>query len=376
VANEIQINGTDLFALCAFGGNATKQPISSATALQINGQTLNQRGAGIPTLAAVDSIYIYRNELYEPTGLLYSGTQCVFPNQGSRPTLWTTPINYWSTYNNTRASQTYYVVRGNTGNTAVTIGTSTALLSNGFILGFAGGTGLINLPNQGVKYVQIFMMGGGGGGAGAGGSLQHSGAGGGGGAAAVVCIRLPLNDYAKITLGYGGLGGTNYSDGNPGSFTRVDCGSFWCQCGGGAGGRSGSSSTNQSAGGAITYSGNNVDGYLQSYHNGGYGAAKNNTGESRSNLTFYEHTPENASVTISNSGGGSGGSSGGGGGGAGAGRYYSTMTAFSGANGGSGGNGAPGGDVSYGGGGGGGGVGFTTQHRGGNGGGGTILVTY
>jgi hypothetical protein len=277
--------------------------------------------------------------------------------------LFSKPKNWWSTWNSGTAYQYYYILRVS-GSTVLALDSA----ANAMIAGFGD-----------VKYLQLFLMGGGGGGAGAGGSLQHSGAGGGGGAAASVCIRVPTTGYATLTVGYGGAGGTGYGDGAPGGYTRIDCGGFYCQCGAGAKGLSGSSSTNTSAGGVITYSGNNADGYLQSYHNGGYGAAKNNAGENRLNATFYEHAPENASITNGGYGGGSGGSSGGGGGGGSPGRYVTGTNHASNyvmAFGGAGGNGGAGSSANYGGGGGGGDVGFLTQHAGGKGGGGTAFIAY
>ena len=295
------------------------------------------------------------------TGFYVGGTQIKLCKPGTRPRFHGCQ-KLWSQAASSTSSLTRYINRFSDG--AVWI-SSTANSRSGTQISWP--TAGDDLP-RGVRYVTVLLVGGGGGGGGAGGSLQHSASGGGGGASIVCCIRLPENGYATLTIGGWGAGGTGYGAGSGGGYSRVAVGSFWAQAGAGAGGETSTNSTNTAAGGSVSYTGWNADGYMFDYVNGGSAPGKNNAGnDSYFSITEYAPAPENVALFYYSSGGAGGGSSGGGGGGASA--YYGQ--------GGAGGNGAPGSNgQGYGGGGGGGGVGFLTQHAGGRGAPGYVEVRY
>jgi len=327
-----------------------------------NGILLNNGGTLAPmqnfnfALIAPSTGYIYSGETVT-TGFHVGGTQIKLCKPGCRPRYYNSQKS-WSEAATSSSSLTRYINRFTDGE--VWISSSASSRSGTQISWPTAGT---TLP-RGVRYVMAMLCGGGGGGGGAGGSLQNSGSGGGGGAVLSCCIRLPENGYATITIGGWGAGGTNYSAGSAGGFSRISVGNFWAQAGGGAGGQTGTSSTNTAAGGSVSYTGWNADGYMFAYINGGSGPGKNNAGNGIS-YTVAEYAPETIALVNSAYGGASGGSSGGGGGGAG----YS--------DGGAGGNGAPGSPCAYyGGGGGGGGVAFLQQHNGGRGGPGLVMIRY
>ena len=348
-------HGVDLLQQFEWGGNCAKHAMASS------GYHL-----GNPTLALVSrapvtttSGYIYSGETFTPTGYKLAGAQIVLQKPGCRPRFYSSQKS-WSEAASSSGSLTRYINRFTDG--AVWISTA-ANSRTGTQISWPT-TGVV-LP-RGVRYVMALLIGGGGGGGGAGGSLQHSGSGGGGGACLACCIRLPENGYATLTIGGWGDAGTNYNAGSAGGYSRVSVGAFWAQAGGGAGGQTGTSSTNTAAGGSVTYTGWNADGYMFANVNGGSGPGKNNAGNGAS-FSISDYAPESGGLAYSSSGGAGGGSSGGGGGGASA--YYG--------NGGAGGNGAVGGNgQGYGGGGGGGGVGFLTQHNGGRGAPGYVEIRY
>ena len=302
----------------------------------------------------------YSNEIVT-TGFYVGGTQIKLCKPGCRPRFHGCQ-KLWSEAASSNNSITRYINRFTDG--AVWISSAANSRTGTQISWPIDGT---TLP-RGVRYVTVLLVGGGGGGGGAGGSLQHSGSGGGGGACIACCIRLPENGYATLTIGGWGDAGTNYNAGSGGGYSRVSVGAFWAQAGGGAGGQTGASSTNTAAGGSVSYTGWNADGYMFAYVDGGSGPGKNNAGNGASfSITDYAPSPENVSLAYYSNGGAGGGSTGGGGGGASA--YYG--------NGGAGGNGAIGGNgQGYGGGGGGGGIGFLTQHAGGRGAPGYVEVRY
>jgi len=309
-------------------------------------------------LIAPTTGFIYSGETVT-TGFYVGGTQIKLCKPGTRPRFHGCQ-KLWSEAAASSSSLTRYINRFTDG--AVWI-SGTANSRTGTQISWP--TDGTTLP-RGVRHVTVLLVGGGGGGGGAGGSLQHSAAGGGGGACIVCCIRLPENGYATLTIGGWGAGGTGYGPGSSGGYSRVSVGSFWAQAGGGAGGETSTSSTNSAAGGSVTYTGWNMDGYMFAYVDGGKSNGKNNAG-SEASFAVTEYAPEAVGLGYYSSGGAGGGSGGGGGGGASA--YYG--------DGGAGGNNAPGGNgQGYGGGGGGGGIGFLTQHAGGHGAPGYVEVRY
>lgn|GEM_PF-2517320 len=302
--------------------------------------------------------YLYSGEVVD-TGFHVGGVQARLCKPGSRPRFYSSQKSWELTATST-SSLTRYINRFTDGEVWISTATNSR---TGTQIGWR--TTETTLP-RGVRYVMALLIGGGGGGGGAGGSLQHSGSGGGGGACAACCVRLPENGYATLTIGGWGAGGTNYGAGSNGSYSRIASGSYWCQAGAGAGGQTSTSSTNTAVGGAVTTSGNNVDGTLFASVAGGSGPGKNNAGNAAS-FSITDYAPEGGTLAFGSNGGASGGSTGGGGGGASA--YYGQ--------GGAGGNGAPGSDgQGYGGGGGGGGVALLTQHAGGRGAPGHIIIRY
>ena len=344
-----------MFQQCEWGSDLPKHPIADS-GLKLNGKTLTQAGRAPVTTT---SGYIYSGETFTPSGLKLKGTQVVLQKAGCRPHFHGCQ-KQWSQAASSASSLTRYINRFTDG--AVWISSSANSRSGTQISWPTAGT---TLPRS-VRYVTVLLVGAGGGGGGAGGSLQHSASGGGGGACIACCIRLPENGYATLTIGGWGAGGTNYGAGSSGGYTRVSVGNFWAQAGGGAGGETGSNSSNTAAGGSVSYTGWNADGYMFNYVDGGSAPGKNKAGNGAS-FDITEYAPEMLSLLYYSDGGGSGGSSGGGGGGASA--YYGY--------GGAGGNGAVGGEgQGYGGGGGGGGIGFTTKHAGGRGAPGYVEVRY
>ena len=347
--------GVDLFQQCEWGGNCTKHAIANS-GYRLGGQTLAAAGRAPVTST---SGYLYSGEAFTPPNYKLAGGLIVLQKPGCRPRFYSNQKS-WSLAASSTSSLTRYINRFSDG--AVWISSSPNSRTGTQISWPTAGT---TLP-RGVRYVMVLLIGGGGGGGGAGGSLQHSGSGGGGGACAACCVRLPENGYATLTIGGWGNAGTNYGSGGIGGYSRISSGSYWCQAGAGSAGLTGTSSTNTAAGGTVTTSGNNADGYLFASVNGGSGPGKNNAGNGAS-FTISEYAPESGGLAYSSSGGAGGGSSGGGGGGASA--YYG--------DGGAGGNGAAGGNgQGYGGGGGGGGVGFLTQHNGGRGAPGYAEIRY
>jgi len=311
-------------------------------------------------LIAPTSGQIYSAETVT-SGFYVGGTQIKLCKPGCRPRYHGCQ-KLWSSAAITSYSDTRYINRFSDGTVWIS---ATANSRSGTQISWP--TTGTTLP-RGVRYVTVLLVGAGGGGGGAGGSLQHSASGGGGGACIVCCIRLPENGYATLTIGGWGNGGTNYGAGSGGGYSRVSVGSFWAQAGGGAGGQTGTSSTNTAAGGSVTYTGWNADGYMFNYVDGSSAPGKNNAGN-EAYFTISEYAPASESVSLFyySSGGASGGNSGGGGGGASA--YYGE--------GGAGGNGAVGGNgKGYGGGGGGGGVALLQQHAGGRGAPGYVEVRY
>ena len=305
-------------------------------------------------LIAPNTGCIYSGETVT-TGFHVGGSQIKLCKPGCRPRFHGCQ-KLWSSAAITSYSETRYINRFIDGTVWIS---ATANSRSGTQISWP--TAGTTLP-RGIRYVTVLLVGAGGGGGGAGGSLQHSASGGGGGASIVCCIRLPENGNAVLTIGGWGNGGTNYGPGSAGGYTRVAVGNFWAQAGGGAGGETSTSSSNTAAGGSVTYTGWNADGYMFAYTDGGSAPGKNKAGnEAYFSVTEYASAPENSSLFYYSSGGASGGSSGGGGGGASA--YYGE--------GGAGGNGQ-----GYGGGGGGGGVAFLQQHAGGRGAPGYVEVRY
>jgi hypothetical protein len=348
-------NSADLFHQCEWGGNCDKHAIASS-GYTLNGQAL--QAAGRAPVTATGG-YIYSGETFTPMGLKRGTAQMVLQKPGCRPRFYSQQISC-DIAGSSSGVLTRYINRFTDGEVWVS---NAANSRTGTQVSWP--TAGAALP-RGVRYVMVLLIGGGGGGGGAGGSLQHSASGGGGGACAACCVRLPENGYATITVGAGGVGGSDYGSGSSGGTTRIACGGFWCNAYGGDGGQTGANSANTAYGGGVAFSGNNADGNMFMSVAGGNGPGKNKAGDGIGQ-PITDYAPEGGTLYYSSEGGAGGGSSGGGGGGASA--YYG--------NGGTGGNGAAGGNgQGYGGGGGGGGVGFLTRHGGGWGAPGHVIVRY
>jgi hypothetical protein len=269
--------GVNLLTLGEWGGTATKQNLGG---YKIGGTAVQ--------FVTTTNGYLY-DGTFTPTGYKKAGAQIVLQTPGCRPR---STVRWQS-----GGAGTAYIHRY--GNGAVYVTGTTTHTENTGDTRLSWPTDSANFP-RGLRYMIVQLCGGGGGGGAAGLLVTYNNQGG-QGAAGAVCIRLPEDGYATLTVGTAGSAGSGIGDaGDSGGASRVVCGGFTATAGAGGGGKGGQNSTG--SGGSWSVTANNADGVTLASSNGSGGTTSAKT------VSYTDYAPEGGTVTTR--GGGAGGDKG------------------------------------------------------------------